>query len=755
MKPLKIALLALVVSSAYAETNLSDLQTTVTIERSAKSFYDRQLTKGREDLSFKFDEIHSLLQESRDQNKPTMVTLPLGSNEMAEFTVRATTKHIGLIVWKNGRFAPVEYPYVGFDGTTQAGDRVRGFISDQSFSAIIHSVKVGRILVQSKSLEIENDSSNALRNIGFEEPETLPSAKTLFSPLQPTQFQSPVDAGGHVQLRHIGLLFTLTDNAFHAIDPTGNISNWGNSQIVRDWATNFSFRINDILMSQLGITIDPIGSTPELDGVRYIVQPKGGYPGQPVDSIFGGLLVPNTRIGWAYANRNFQKWVVENGGTSPGWWDLGMAIGYDTNNPATTDPLGGVVVPIGNLCGTFKGGAYTSLSNVSNGAPGTTSDLLMAIHELGHVMGAEHTFSSSHGTCGDLGQLSSGSAVEPGSGSTLMGYAGLCAPDNVQMDDDAYFHGKSIEQINTFFNNLENTSTCISHALTQNRPPVIGTSAYPDRNIIPKGVRFTLKTLFTDPDLDDQINQNPSSVSNTIKSEGAGKVTWEQIDSLADTTTLGPRYRSFPAKTANNPTPFVPNPIGGYRKGYVRSFPDESHPSGAPWDPLITDWDTVNYPIGVMNFRATGWDYNANAGAGFPGFASADVPVIISNSEKPVFNFPTTNQVINTWETYTINWTPNFAATQPNFTSIALAYKHPKFGWITLDTKYNAPSNWNSFSNIKFAEYTSIFHPPSYTTSLRLEYATSGDVIWYVESPEFKVTLDKVFSSGFEESTVP
>ena len=65
-------------------------------------------------------------------------------------------------------------------------------------------------------------------------------------------------------------------------------------------------------------------------------------------------------------------------------------------------------------------------------------------HEIGHQMGANHTFSfSSEGT---------GVNVEPGSGTTIMGYAGITGPDDVQDHSDPYFHYVSIDQILT---NLE------------------------------------------------------------------------------------------------------------------------------------------------------------------------------------------------------------------------------------------------------------------------------------------------------------
>lgn len=765
MKALKIGLLVLTLSSTYAASQTSDLQTIVTVQRSITASSNFHTNQTGEEVAFEFEKTHTLLENSRDSKTPATLILPLGKNETGEFTVHATTNHIGQILWKGGRFVPVAHPYLAFEGKTEKGDQVQGFISEQSFSATIHSVKDERILVQSKSLQIASDLAESIdspRIPWVEEVDSPP--KNLFSPLDPTNFRSPVDANQHVRLRHMGLLLTLTPNTVDDVIANYQAQHPGQTidpnVVITDWVTYFAREINSKLKSQLGLTVDPISALgpngevlePEKDGVRFIAQIRGGYPGQPKDSIFGDPSVPKTTHGWADANHKFQSWVVQNGGANPAWWDAGLAIGDAMADPAITDPIGGVATLRG-LCSTLaKGYGYTSTKiNSTLGGPGHVK---FALHELGHLMGAGHTFSSSNNACGSPDQLMLSSSVEPGSGTTLMSYAGECAPDNVESSPSDYYHGKSIEQINTFLTGLETTSTCISHASTQNRLPVLTVSSSPDLNIIPKGVRFELTANFTDPDLDTQISQNPNSISDTIKKDGPGRAHWEQIDPLANTITLGPRYRSFYPNPANYPSMTLMSP-NEYRSGYVRSFPYEWPIVDTRWDPLITSWDTVNYPIGIMNFRITGWDYNADNGAGFPGFVSADVPLIIANSSKPSFTFPSTNQFVESGKAYSVTWLPNFAATQPNFAEITLSYKHPGWGqpgledWLELrKILNNVPSNLNAFSNVQFPK---VQGKPSYTTTLRLKFKTYGDVTWYVESPPFHID-DKIFTGGFESN---
>ncbi|MFC3159520.1 reprolysin-like metallopeptidase [Chryseobacterium arachidis] len=109
-------------------------------------------------------------------------------------------------------------------------------------------------------------------------------------------------------------------------------------------------------------------------------------------------------------------------------------------------------------------------------------------HEIGHQLGANHTFSH--------GLESAGVNVEPGSGSTIMGYAGITgANTDVQPHSDAYFHAVSINQVQ---NNLV-SKTCDIETTINNNPPVI--AALSTYNI-PKGTAFVLTASATDPEND-------------------------------------------------------------------------------------------------------------------------------------------------------------------------------------------------------------------------------------------------------------
>lgn len=170
---------------------------------------------------------------------------------------------------------------------------------------------------------------------------------------------------------------------------------------------------------------------------------------------------------------------------------------------------------IGSVCNfSRKAKAFSGLETPEGYYMGT-----ILAHELGHQIGAQHTQSNE---C----NRNISTALEPGSGSTIMAYAGICAP-NVQELPDDYFHGTSLELIG------KKTSQgiifgCVPGEQTDNLPPEA--DAGPDL-YLPIGTPFRLEGKGFDPDGD--------SLS----------YLWEQVDVLDTTDTIhysGPLFRSRP-----------------------------------------------------------------------------------------------------------------------------------------------------------------------------------------------------------------
>lgn len=114
--------------------------------------------------------------------------------------------------------------------------------------------------------------------------------------------------------------------------------------------------------------------------------------------------------------------------------------------------IGNTNFDIGHIFNTAGGGlaALNSLCDPQTKGMGVSSssgpdDYFVILHEIGHQVGANHVFSSAAGGCDGNGNPNTN--YEPGSGSTIMSYAGVCAEDNIQGVSDNYFNGFSLQEM--------------------------------------------------------------------------------------------------------------------------------------------------------------------------------------------------------------------------------------------------------------------------------------------------------------------
>jgi len=159
-------------------------------------------------------------------------------------------------------------------------------------------------------------------------------------------------------------------------------------------------------------------------------------------------------------------------------YDIGHVF-YQTANPE------GLAEPA-SVCNSSKAkGATGSMSPVGGGF-----DINYVIHEIGHQLGAHHT---QNNDCSRWAPT----AYEPGSGSTIMSYAGICAP-NVQMNADPYFHGGSLMEILEFVSNP--SQTCAVEIPLSNTLPEVSVEG--SHYLIPPFAPFVLDASGVDADGD-------------------------------------------------------------------------------------------------------------------------------------------------------------------------------------------------------------------------------------------------------------
>ena len=278
-------------------------------------------------------------------------------------------------------------------------------------------------------------------------------------------------------------------------------------------------------------------------------------------------------------------------------YDIGHLVHNDSNN--------GNAGCIGCVCvDNEKGSGYTSHTTPE----GDNFDLDFVAHEMGHQFGGNHTWTYNGNEGTDV-------QMEPGSGSTIMGYAGITGPTDVQTHGDAYFHAISIQQIT----NYVKTTSCQTNSPTGNSVPTAIAGA---DFTVPKSTPFILTGDGTDAD------------GNSLS------YCWEQMDENNATSTYpsssaptGVAFRSYPPTTIKS-----------------RFFPALSTVlSGS----TSTQWEALPAVARTLNFRLTVRDNVAGGGAN----NSDDMVVTVNDAAGPfVVSFPNSEVIWHVNQLQTVTW---------------------------------------------------------------------------------------------------
>ena len=370
---------------------------------------------------------------------------------------------------------------------------------------------------------------------------------------------------------------------------------------------------------------------------------------------------------------------------------------YDIGHVFSTG--GGGIATVAGPCGSTKARGVTGLSNPT----GDAFAIDYVAHEMGHQWGAQHSFNGTSGNCGG-GNRSAGSAFEPGSGITIMAYAGICNAQDLDAHSIDTFHVKSLQDI-IAYSQTGNGSTCAVSTPTGNTPPTVAVVGGPSFNV-PKQTPFTLTASATDPDGD------------TITYD------WQEFDLGASTTAVPntdsdgarPIFRVYPATTSPS-----------------RTFPTMQYVLGNASIPPST---TGRFLTGelmpsiarTMNFQVIARDNRANGG----GINTTTATVMVDSASGPFA--VTSPNAADTWfagQTRAITWAVNNTNTSPvNVANVKISLSTD--GGQTFPTVIAASAPNNGSFNLTV--------PAINSTQARVKVEAVGNIFFDIGDTNFSIS---------------
>ena len=313
---------------------------------------------------------------------------------------------------------------------------------------------------------------------------------------------------------------------------------------------------------------------------------------------------------------------------------------------------------------------------------GDPYDIDYVSHEMGHQFGANHTQNNS---C----NRNNSTAVEPGSASTIMGYAGICAP-NVQNNSDDHFHSVSITEM---WNKIQTSASCAVTISTGNSAPVIVES---EDYSIPKSTPFVLRGNASDVNSNNVLSYN-----------------WEQTDTEvasmppASTSTSGPAFRSNSSiSSPNRYMPALPTVIAGS---------------------ISSTWEVVPSVAREMNFSLVVRD-NATGGGNS---ARDDMKVTTVDITPFTVDGPSTNVEWLVGSNQTLNWVVGATDQAPvNTQNVTILLSTDGGVTFPITLAANTPNDGSEAFVV----------PNNTTSSARIMIAAVDNIFYNVNSTNFTIS---------------
>lgn len=415
--------------------------------------------------------------------------------------------------------------------------------------------------------------------------------------------------------------------------------------------------------------------------------------------------------------------IFADAGTDPYGND---ADASDQNQVQLDNRIGSTNYDVGHVFTTGSGGVaglgVTCLDGQkaigTTGLPNPVDDAFYidyVAHELGHQFGANHPFNAETGSCGG-GNRSVSTAYEPGSGSTILAYAGICGENDLQPHSNPYFHAISLHEIETWIEG--DGGACAVASARVDAAPVIDANSLPAAGLtIPMHTPFRLAATATDADGD------------TLS------YTWEQFD-LGDPANLtqgdignGPIFRSRPP-TANG----------------AQTFPALSTVLSGTLDKGDT-WAVTNRSL---NFRLTVRDnHDVPAAPQYGRSVSTDAATLTVTTQAGPF--------VVTQPNTALSWAPG--STQVVTWNVAGTDQAPvQCSNVSLRLSTDGGASFPTVlaANVANDGSENITVPTSLATQGRVEIACDNNVFFDVSDVDFTIAnlADLIFANGFDPNSI-
>ncbi len=393
-----------------------------------------------------------------------------------------------------------------------------------------------------------------------------------------------------------------------------------------------------------------------------------------------------------YLNASSDPYTNGNGGTMLGQniTTCNNVIGsanYDIGHVFSTG--GGGIANLGVVCGNSKAGGVTG----SSSPVGDPYDIDYVAHEIGHQFAGNHTFNRCSGTNNQP------SAVECGSGTTIMAYAGICgATNNVALHSDDYFHGYNITEMGAFIYTGAGNTCPVKITSSNNNPTVEAGPNY----TIPRSTPFALTAVGSDMDGD------------TLT------YTWEQMDNGAAssppvaTNTVGPVFRSF--KGTTSPTRVFPRLVDIINN-------------------VTPTWEKLPSVTRNLKFRVVARDNDWFAGC----TAEDDMVVSVTNTSGPfLVTSPNTNIIWGVGENQTVTWdVANTSAAPVSCSHVRISLSTDGGYTYPIVLADNEPNDGSA----------TIVVPSVLSTTCRVKVEGMGNIFFDISNANFRIAVTTFYVS--------